>query len=314
MRCPTLTELPPPPADKTGWPWTEEDARLPEVMPNGRPWPRLTIVTPSYNQGPFLEATLRSVLLQGYPNLEYIVIDGGSQDDSVNILRRYALWLTEWVSEPDRGQADAINQGFARATGEIFGWLNSDDLYEPGALHAVARYFAQTPDCMLLYGDGWYLDAAGTKTRPYPLTRPFDPRCLLTYDCFPILQPAAFWRRSLWQQTGPLNIAYHYAMEWDWFIRAITVTWPHYLPRTLAGWRLQPAIKTRSGGQARRAEIAAISKHYGGRWHATYLLYQGAWLAWWLAGRLGTDASRRALRRLSARARTVLTASLWRAH
>ncbi|MBM4042010.1 MAG: glycosyltransferase, partial [Planctomycetes bacterium] len=119
MRCPTLSELPPPPAGKTGWPWTEETPRPPEAMPDGSPWPRVTIVTPSYQQGQFLEETLRSVLLQGYPDLEYIVMDGGSTDASVGLIERYSPWLAHWVSERDRGHPHAVNKGMAQATGHI---------------------------------------------------------------------------------------------------------------------------------------------------------------------------------------------------
>src|SRR5579885_3553995 len=128
MRCPTLAELPPPPAGKTGWPWTIETPALPASRADGSPWPRISIVTPSYNQGQFIEETIRSVLLQGYPDLEYIVIDGGSTDQSVEIIRKYERWLTYWVSEKDRGQAHAINKGFSSVTGELFNWINSDDL------------------------------------------------------------------------------------------------------------------------------------------------------------------------------------------
>jgi cellulose synthase/poly-beta-1,6-N-acetylglucosamine synthase-like glycosyltransferase len=113
MRCPTLIELPPPPPGKTGWPWTEESPQLPDTMPDGRPWPRVSIVTPSYNQGEFIEETNRSVLLQGHSNLEYIIIGGGSTDNSVDTIHKYEKWLAYWVSEPDRGQADAINPNFA---------------------------------------------------------------------------------------------------------------------------------------------------------------------------------------------------------
>src|SRR5262245_19754812 len=110
MQCPTLPELPPPPLGKTGWPWTVETQRLPAVRPDGSTWPRISIVTPSYDQGQFIEETIRSVLLQGYPDLEYIVIDGGSTDGAVDIIRKYAPWLTYWTSEPDHGQAHAINK------------------------------------------------------------------------------------------------------------------------------------------------------------------------------------------------------------
>ena len=130
-------DLPAPPSGRTGWPWT--DGARPAPAPEVRALPKITVVTPSYNQGRFVEATLRSVLLQGYPNLEYLVLDGGSTDGSREIIERYAPWLAGWASERDRGQSDAINRGFARATGDIVAWLNSDDRYPPGTLHAVAR-------------------------------------------------------------------------------------------------------------------------------------------------------------------------------
>jgi len=145
MRCPSLAELPPPPPGRTGWPWTEDSERPPDPPAAGAEWPRVSIVTPSFNQGLFLEETIRSVLLQGYPNLEYIVIDGGSDDESVEIIQKYASFLRHWCSEPDRGQYHAINKGLAHCTGEIFNWINSDDLYYPGALTAVAREWMLGP-------------------------------------------------------------------------------------------------------------------------------------------------------------------------
>jgi glycosyltransferase involved in cell wall biosynthesis len=135
--------LPPPPPGKTGWPWAAEAPLLPRARQDGSPWPLISIVTPSYNQGQFIEETIRSVLLQGYPDLEYIIIDGGSTDQSVEMIKKYEPWLTHWASERDRGQAHAINKGFERATGEIGAYLNSDDFYLPGALAHSAESFSR---------------------------------------------------------------------------------------------------------------------------------------------------------------------------
>lgn len=153
MHHTSLEELPPLPPGKIGWPWTKESRQLPDTMPDSRPWPRISIVTPSFNQGRYIEETIRSVLLQGYPNLEYIVIDGGSSDNSVGIIKKYEPWLAYWVSEADRGQAHAINKGFQKATGEIFGWLNSDDVYCKGALGFTGWLLYRRPHVGLIYGD-----------------------------------------------------------------------------------------------------------------------------------------------------------------
>ena len=310
MRCPTLDELPPPPPDKSGWPWTEARVILPEESSESRLWPLVSIVTPSYNQGAFLEQTVRSVLLQGYPNLEYIVIDGGSTDESISILRKYDPWLSYWVSESDRGQSDAINKGFARANGEILGWLNSDDLYEPNALSLIVAYFSNTPDCDLLYGNGWYIDEKGHKRRPCYWIKPYERRLLLTFNF--ILQPAAFWRRSLWERAGELDISQHWAMDWDWFLRATRFTTPHYLRKDLALWRVRSGMKTVYGGWARRIEIATISRKYGGIWQPTYLAFQLDRIVWLLSRLFGAGMLHRIARTLLGFIPWILKRTVWR--
>ena len=140
----SLVDLPAPPEGKTGWPWTEQSELLGDRMSGGSEWPKISIVTPSYNYGQFIEETIRSVLLQSYPNLEYIIIDGCSNDQTPNIIKKYESWLTFWCSEPDGGQTDAINKGFMRCTGHIFVWLNADDAYlSPTCLHDVASLYLQ---------------------------------------------------------------------------------------------------------------------------------------------------------------------------
>jgi glycosyltransferase involved in cell wall biosynthesis len=160
MRCPSLSEIPPPPRGRVGWPWTEESMRLPERMPDGKPWPRITIVTPSFNQGRFIEETIRSILLQGYPNLEYFVLDGASTDSSVAIIKKYASWIDFWVSEPDRGQSAAINRGLRMGSGAYATWINSDDMLCKNALSTHFLTQQRSPDVVYL-GDCLNIDETG---------------------------------------------------------------------------------------------------------------------------------------------------------
>ena len=180
----SLNDLPAPPPGKTGWPWTVETP-LAEASATGAEWPRISIVTPSYNQGAFLEETIRSVLLQGYPNLEYIVMDGGSTDGSVEVLRSFGDRV-QWVSQNDGGQSDAINQGFARLGGDVLGWLNSDDTFAPGAFRTVMEFMAAHPDVALVYGDADFIDARGNRIGRCVHVEPFEahrPAILKTVMC-----------------------------------------------------------------------------------------------------------------------------------
>ena len=181
-------------------------------------WPRITIVTPSFNQGRFLEETIRSVLEQNYPNLEYIIIDGGSTDDSVDIIKRYEDRLAYWVSEKDGGQSDAINKGFMRASGTIFGYLNSDDLYLPGALLAVAKAFEQyTPD--VVFGNTYWVDTNGARLGERRQT-PFVPIGYL-YGGFDLQQPATFWSRRLYEESEGIDASYSFAFDTELFTRFV---------------------------------------------------------------------------------------------
>ncbi len=241
--------------------------------PAEQSWPRITVVTPSLNQGRYLEAALRSVLLQGYPNLEYFVLDGGSTDESHAILRRYEPWLTSWTSASDSGPAEAINRGLAAATGDILAWLNADDLYAPGALWAAAGALARWPEAALVYGEGWYIDEAGQRIEPCRFVRRrFDRRYLVNRD--PILQPAAFWRRSLWEIVGPLDTSLRWVFDWEWFIRAHAHAPLHYLPQNLAFYRVQPEALTRTGGLGRQLEHGRVTRRYGGWWHPNHVVQQ----------------------------------------
>lgn len=236
MRCPNLNELPPAPPGKTGWPWTEESSQLPEKMADGRSWPRITVVTPSYNQGHFLEETLRSVLLQGYPNLEYIVVDGGSKDDSVEIIKKYEKWLSFWVSEKDRGQSHAINKGLERSTGDILAYLNSDDCYTRDSFTTVAEAFVPNR-FQLLFGDIYiftgYDWSNGTVRR-----RDGIGKREMFFEGASLAQPSCFWTRHLIDKVGLFDEKLYYTMDYDITVRLVTAgAEPVYIPHVLAAER-----------------------------------------------------------------------------
>jgi glycosyltransferase involved in cell wall biosynthesis len=258
QRCPTINDLPSPQQSKSGWPWTEESAELPDTMPDGSPWPRLSIVTPSYSQGRFIEETIRSILLQGYPNLEYIIIDGGSTDNTVEIIRKYEPWLAYWVSEPDRGQSDAINKGLARASGEIAAWLNCDDIYLPRASLTVAKCLAEHPHAALLYGGALFVNDTGNRVQ-LGRVREFDPNrpCETT-----ISQPAAFFRRLAFWEVGGLDIDLHYRMDLDLWIKMARSCHMFSIPCALAMIRVSLDTKTASMSEQHWEELARIGERY----------------------------------------------------
>jgi GT2 family glycosyltransferase len=254
----TVADLPAAPPGRVGWPWTAGEQPRPSAGP------RVTVVTPSFNQAAYLEATIRSVLLQGYPGLEYFVIDGGSTDGSREILARYAPYLDYCISEPDRGQAHAINKGLARATGEVIAWLNSDDYYAPGALARMASEFESDDALEWIYGDCLRLSSPGGALAPCP-SEPFRfPAALRGYS--PICQPGAFVRRSLLDKTGGLDETFRLAMDYDLWLRAIKHARPLHLAGTpLAVVTEHPAAKSRyQHGEFVFESTRVIERFYAG--------------------------------------------------
>ena len=203
-------------------------------------FPRVTIVTPSYNQAAFLEQTIQSVLSQEYPNLEYMIVDGGSTDGSVEIIRRYAGRLAGWVSEPDKGQAEAINKGFAQAQGEIIAWLNSDDLYLPGAVSAAVRAFERHPEAGLVYGDVVSIDGGG-QTINVMTFADWGLDDLLQFNI--ISQPGVFIRRSILERTGFLDPGFHYLLDHHLWLRAARLAPLRYVRERWAAARFHPDAK-----------------------------------------------------------------------
>ncbi len=259
MRCPTLAELPAPPADRKGWPWTEAPEPLPGRMPDGTPWPRVSIVTPSYNQGAFLEETIRSVLLQGYPGLEYGIIDGGSTDESVAIIRKYEAWLDFWVSEKDRGQSHAINKGLDKATGEIVGWINSDDFYLPSALSCLATLARQYPQavgwagaCNMVDREGRHLDRLDVRLGDREFLGDW-------WHSGVIPQPSCLFSARTWRQVGGVKETFHYVMDADVMIRLARFGSFAATPAVVAVFRSYPEAKTSQGYVGRLAEMVTVN-------------------------------------------------------
>lgn len=203
----------------------------------------VSIITPSFNQSCYLEQAIRSVLEQEYPALEYFIIDGGSTDSSVEIIRKYQQHLTGWVSEPDKGQAEAINKGFARTSGDIVAWLNSDDVYQPGAIRTAVETFEKHPEAGMVYGNLLSIDE-GSKAFNVQTFRPYTLADLMAFRI--IGQPAVFLRRALLERTGLLDPSFHYLLDHHLWLRVAQAAPIVHIPRTLAAARYHSAAKNRA--------------------------------------------------------------------
>ena len=250
-------------------------------------YPKISIVTPSYNQGKYLEKTIVSVLEQGYPNLEYIIIDGGSTDESVEIIRKYQDRLAYWVSEPDRGQSHAINKGFERASGEIFGWLNSDDWYHPGALQAVAEAFVATPEAGAVVGAGEMVDEEGAQLickSPTKIDLDFLYHWLEDF----FWQPSTFFTKAIWQECGPLDENTHFAMDLDLWLKIASSSYFITVQNMLSCSLKHGRAKTSACScQTIMDAVSVISRHGGSSSvlinafkYATYLEEKEKGLVW----------------------------------
>ena len=285
MHCPTLAELPPPPEGKTGWPWTEETPSPPRESVEERSWPKISIVTPSYNQGHYIEETIRSVLLQGYPDVEYIVMDGGSTDETISILKKYENLLS-WVSEEDVGQADAIAKGFERASGSILAWINSDDSYLPRAFWNISEVFKKNIDCVFVYGDVRVVDENGKYLYTNVAVRPNRFLSVNTaMGKWP--QPGCFWMREAYRRAGGVDRTYQFCMDLDLFIRLVALGNAKCIgKKPVANFRLHKDSKTTTWSEVEKREKRMIILKYGS--HIISKLYPLLFIGWviWMGPRI----------------------------
>lgn len=226
--------------------------------------PLVSIVTPSRNQVAYLERTIRSVLEQDYPAIEYLVIDGASTDGSQAIIHKYQKLLAFSISEPDCGQTDALNKGFAQAHGAIYAWINSDDVLRPGAVASAVRFLSEHPEVGMVYGDADLIDEQDRVIGKFP-ARQTDYR-LLRQGYVHIPQQASFFRASLWKKVGPLDPSFYFAMDYDLWIRLARIAPLYYLPETWAGFRLHRDAKTIAADDRCWPEMIRVHRRDGGSW------------------------------------------------
>jgi glycosyltransferase involved in cell wall biosynthesis len=224
--------------------------------------PKITVITTCYNHAPYIEATIQSVISQRYENLEYIVIDGGSTDGSREIIERYRDYITDFFVEPNTLQVEKLIKGFARATGDIFCMLNSDDLFEPNALHEVGQYFLDNPQVRVVYGDYSWIDTQGNLIRRKKELG-FN-RFIYLYDTNYVPQPSTFWRRDLYEEVGGLKLEYEITLDLDLWIRFADVTQLHHVHKFWSKYRVHPKQKSKSNNTQLREETESIMRRYIG--------------------------------------------------
>ncbi|MEI6491520.1 MAG: glycosyltransferase family 2 protein [Verrucomicrobiota bacterium] len=239
--------------------------KLPSGKSSCASLPSISIVTPSYNQGAYLEQTIKSVCNQNYPRLSYAVVDGGSSDGSCDVINRYRAFLSYTVSEKDRGQSDAIAKGMRHVSGEIQAYLNSDDLLAPGVLRFVGSYFAEHPDVDVVYGHRIIVNHNAEEIGRWILPRHY-PESIIHFDFVP--QETMFWRKSIAERIGGINPDLHYVMDWDFLLRLQNAGGTiRRLPYFMGCFRAHEVQKSQSGSEVGKQEILDVMKMFGGDWH-----------------------------------------------
>src|SRR5215217_1674 len=229
----------------------------------------ISIITPSYNQAPYIEKTIQSVLSQDYPRIEYLIVDGGSTDDTVNIIKKYENKIAGWTSEKDGGQTDAINKGLARVTGDILAWINSDDTYEPGAVSAAVKYLQEHPEVGMVYGDCNFINENGIVIGKFNSAQ--TSHHLIRQGYVHIPQQTMFFRADLWKQVGPLDPSFYFAMDYDLWTRISVHSEIKYVPQTWANFRLHTSGKTIMADDRCWPEMIRVHYRDGGSFFSTIM-------------------------------------------
>jgi glycosyltransferase involved in cell wall biosynthesis len=246
--------------------------------------PKVSIITPSFNQGQFLEASIQSVLEQDYPNLEYIIVDGGSKDNSVEIIKKYENRLAWWISEKDKGHADALNKGFSHATGEILAWLNSDDVYFPNTVSEAVSILTSQPEVGMVYGDANLIDDSGAPAGKFA-SKQTSYRQMLRGSVH-VPQATTFFRADVWRQVGPLDLSLFFSFDYDLWVRIAKISQVLYVPKRWAKFRIHEAGKTIINDDRCYPDMLRVLEREGGSWFSVLrlrmitrkLMY--SWMPW----------------------------------
>ena len=246
--------------------------------------PKVSIITPSFNQGRFLEDSIRSVLEQDYPNIEYIVVDGGSKDESIEIIKKYQNHFAWWVSEKDKGHADALNKGFSHATGEILAWLNSDDIYFPSAVSEAVSVLISRPQVGMVYGDANLIDDSGVTVGQFASKQTSYSQMLR--GSVHISQATTFFRAGLWRQVGPLDLSLFFSFDYDLWVKFAKVSQILYVPKLWAKFRIHAEGKTIINDDRCYPDMLRVLEREGGGWlswlrvrmYARKIMY--SWMPW----------------------------------
>lgn len=266
-----VSTLPAPDPSKMGWPWSIEEGNDDSlILSQNIDLPRICIVTPSLNQGKYIEETIRSVILQNYPNLEYIIMDGGSTDETLSIIKKYSNWITYWVSKKDGGQAHAIYEGFKKAKSKYIGWLNSDDLLLPNALIKYGTYLCNHQEVDLLVGGGVNIDEEGMVIPPKwskidycNYMKRVNYRKILFMEGFDFMQPASIWRKDAFFQKGGFDTSLRFCFDRDMYLRLTKNKHGYVIYDPVAAFRHHASSKTYRLVEIRKQESKIIAERHG---------------------------------------------------